>query len=73
MLPDGILDGPWFPRKAVVDATGNTDKVPYDNFIPGFFWDMAMDAARIDRVTNNRTMDPNALADRLQAALELSG
>lgn len=73
MLPDGSLDLPGLPRKLVVDEMGQKERVPYDNLVPGFFWDMALDVEKIERTAQETIMDPTALADRLQNALDLDG
>lgn len=73
MLPDGNLDLPGFPRKVVDDGQGMQERVPYDNLVPGFFWDMALDAEKVERIAQETIIDPDALANRLQAALELDG
>ena len=74
MLPDGHLDMPGYPRKIVWDdATNTQQKVPYDNFVPGFFWDMALDVEKVERTAHETVVDTDKLANRLQAALELDG
>lgn len=76
MVPDDCLSV-GFPKKTASrnEQTGQKVKVPYDNFVfvPGFFWDMAMDSEKIDRVAPEEILDPNDLADRLEDALDIFG
>ena len=74
MLPDGDLNLLGLPQKVVTDETTKAHKrVPYDNLVPGFFWDMAQDVDKVERTAHQNQMDTNELANRLQAALEING
>jgi hypothetical protein len=75
MVPDGELDLPELPRKQDgVDDMGQKIWRPYDNFVPGFFWDMALDVEKVERTAHKeKIMDPNALANRLETALYVDG
>jgi hypothetical protein len=68
-LPDGQL----LTLKKVKDAAGVESRRPYDNFVPGFFWDMAEDVELPGRTAQAKVMDADELANRLAAALDLEG
>jgi hypothetical protein len=68
-----LPDGHFLTQKKVKDTTGVESKRPYDNFVPGFFWDMAKEVDLPGRTAQAKSIDPNGLADCLAAALDLEG
>jgi hypothetical protein len=72
--PLDLPDGQFKTQKTVKDSNGiSVSKRPYDNFVPGFFWDMAEEVELPGRTAQAKSIDPNDLAARLAAALDLEG
>jgi hypothetical protein len=69
-LPDGELEA----QKKTKDSSGAfISQRLYDNFVPGFFWDMAQEVSKDDRMLQATSLDETVLVDRLAAALDLEG
>jgi hypothetical protein len=71
--PLNLPDGQAATKKKVKDSAGVETKRPYDIFVPGFFWDMAEEVELPARTAQATSIDEDALADRLAAALDLEG